>query len=72
MSVMETVGNIIGGLRKKPTPPAAEIPRHMRRVKTPAEYEEEDRAKMTSAALRQSPQQSGQKLVPDSVMNYGD
>ena len=59
------------GLRKKTVMPPQEAPRPQRRVKTPAEYEEEDRAaaegKVTTGRDTQT-----HKLVPDSVYNYGE
>ena len=62
------------GLRNKPKPVAPAPQKEPPRVKTPAEYELEDAAQRetATAALRRTPQQSGQKLVPDSVFNYGE
>jgi len=67
---MQTVMAMVNALRQKPAPEPVEVPRHLRRVKTPAEYEEEDRAAQAQPQLQRPVQQSGQKLVPDSVMNY--
>ena len=53
-------------------PPAPEVPRHLRHVKTQWEYQEEER-KAAEAAAGRVPQRDTQthKLVPDSVFNYG-
>ena len=73
MGVLDTItdiANTVGSLRKKPAPPPKEVPRHMKRVKTPAEYEEEDRLAAEGKAPPKGDTQT-HKLVPDSVFNYG-
>ena len=61
------------GLRNKPKPQAPSTEKQLPRVKTPAEYELEDAAtrETATAVLRRAPQ-VGQKLVPDSVLYYGE
>jgi len=71
MGVIEKAQALIEGLIHSVKKSDKTVKPKSDRVKPPAEYEEEDRAAMTSAALRKPPQ-SGQKLVPDSVMNYGE
>ena len=58
------------GLRKNAKPLPPKPVQQPRRVKTPAEYEEEDRL---AAEGKAPPKRATQthKLVPDSVFNYG-
>ena len=58
------------GLRKKIVMPPQEAPRPQRRVKTPAEHEEDRAAAEGKVAVGRDTQTH--KLVPDSVYNYGE
>ena len=74
MGVMDTILDAVATaaqLRKKPAPLSPSQEPTQRRVKTPAEYEEEDRlAAEGRAPLKRDTQTH--KLVPDSVFNYGE
>ena len=58
------------GLRKKTVMPPKPT-QQQRRVKTPAEYEEEDRAAAEGKVAVGRDTQT-HKMVPDSVYNYGE
>ena len=74
MGVMDTILDAVATaaqLRKKPAPlPPSQEPTQ-RRVKTPVEYEEEDRLAAEGKAPPKRDTQT-HKLVPDSVFNYGE
>ena len=73
MGVMDTILDAVATaaqLRKKPAPLSPSQEPTQRRVKTPAEYEEEDRAAAEGKAPPKGDTQT-HKLVPDSVFNYG-
>jgi len=70
MDLIEKAKLLANSLRKPAAPPPQEVPRHMKRVKTPAEYEEEDRLAAEGKAPPKGDTQT-HKLVPDSVFNYG-
>lgn len=75
MDILEKALEAAKVLRRKPTPETVEVPRHLRRVKTPAEYEEEDRLAREGASAAPKVKASsgyGRQLVPDRITNYGD